>query len=114
MIKKDLATIEGHLEPLNHEAAAITFDNSTNGFAATDVQTAIEEAKSAASSTTIPEYNVDPVSPPTNSAWVLKSIVDSGSPVGLLLALTENTPTTIYELSYKTVSGSVARTELKV
>lgn len=27
-VKKDLATIEGHLEPLNHEAGGISFDNT--------------------------------------------------------------------------------------
>lgn len=53
----------------------------------------------------IPEYNTDPVSPGINDAWVLRGT--SGTPIGLLLALTKESAD--YKLSYKTLSGDVAR-----
>jgi hypothetical protein len=87
----------------------IPFDNSTNGFTASDVQAAIEEAKISGSGTVvIPEYISDPVSPAANDTWVLKQA--NGSPIGLLLALTTNAFS--YKLSYKTISGAIVRTTL--
>jgi len=91
-------------------AKGIPFDNSTNGFTSTEVQAAIEEAKAAAvsGSVVISEYNTDPISPAVNDTWVLRQ--SNGSPIGLLLALTTNT--SIYKLSYKTISGAIVRTIL--
>ena len=57
----------------------------------------------------IPEYLTDPFSPIAGETWVLHDSV-RGSPIGLLLALTNNQDT--YKLSYKTLSGTVIRTPL--
>ena len=89
-------------------AASVPFDNSTNGFSSTDVQAAIEEAKSS-SSGLISEVSSDPVSPVPGETWVLRT-VSGGSPIGLLLALTYTTYT--FQLSYKTQSGRIVRTTL--
>ena len=43
-VKKDIATVEGHLEPLNHEAAGIKFDPTGTGLTSDNVQDAIVEA----------------------------------------------------------------------
>jgi hypothetical protein len=53
----------------------------------------------------IPEYTSDPVSPAINDAWVVTGVY--GTPVGLLLAITDGSPN--YKLSYKTISGSIVR-----
>lgn len=42
-VKKDLATIEGHLEPINHSADGIAFDNTGTVLANDNVQDVIEE-----------------------------------------------------------------------
>lgn len=42
-VKKDIATLEGHLEPLNHEASAISFDNTGTGLTSDNIQDAIIE-----------------------------------------------------------------------
>lgn len=94
-------------DKFNPVAAQIPFDNSTNGFTATDTQEAIEEAKK------IPEYASDPVSPTTNEVWVLRTMLaDQGSPIGLLLSLTNATVINNYKLSYKTISGTIVRADL--
>ena len=82
-------------------AASIPFDNSTNGLSSTNLQDAIQEV----ATTKILEYTADPVSPPTNSTWVLKT--SQSYPIGLLLSLTQEINT--YQLSYKTASGSIKR-----
>lgn len=46
-VKKDIATIEGHLEPLNHEAAGISFDNTGTDLTSDNVQDAISELGSS-------------------------------------------------------------------
>jgi len=58
---------------------------------------------------TINEYTTDPSSPSAGDTWVLKT--GAGSPIGLLLALTNNNIS--YSLSFKTVSGAIVRTTLK-
>lgn len=42
-VKKDIGTLEGHLEPLNHTADGIAFDNTVSGLTAGNVQDAIDE-----------------------------------------------------------------------
>lgn len=49
-VKKDLATIEAHLEPLNHEASAISFDPTGTSSSADNVQDALVEALNASGS----------------------------------------------------------------
>lgn len=107
-IKKDIATIEGHLEPLNHEAAAISFDPNQTGIPNDNVQEAIFYGGR------IPELVMDPVSPKKGDAWISKVPAASiGSPLGLLLALTHAGGSSIaYEFSYKTIDGVIIRTLL--
>lgn len=88
-------------------AKDLGFNNSANGFSSNNIQGAIEEI---ANKSSIPEYNIDPVSPLTNTSWVLHS-AQIGSPIGLLLALTY--AVNKYEFSYKTKSGEIVRTDLK-
>lgn len=57
---------------------------------------------------TIPERVMDPVSPATNEVWVLND--GAGSPLGLLLAITNTTG--FYKLSYKPISGAIVRVTL--
>lgn len=91
-------------------AQSVPFDNSTNGFTADNVQNAIEEAKNSSSgSSLIPEVTSDPVSAVAGQTWVLKTI--NATPIGLLLTLTTLVGET-YQLSYKTISGSIKRTSL--
>jgi hypothetical protein len=90
-------------------AASVPFDNSGNGFAATTVQAAVEEAKNSATSL-VPEVLVDPVGAVAGQTWVLKAATGGGTPIGLLLALT--TAAYQYKLSYKTAAGSIVRTLL--
>jgi hypothetical protein len=93
-------------------AAAIPFDNSVTGFVSTNLQDVIDEI-GFGSSVNIPEHTSDPVSPAVNSAWVIKITEVAGTPIGLLLALTESITGDFYYLSYKTIAGDVIRTELK-
>lgn len=60
---------------------------------------------------TIPEYASDPLSPAVNSAWVLKTVIPDGTPIGLLLALTYTSEIT-YQFSYRTSEGTTVRTQL--
>ena len=46
-VKKDIATLEGHLEPLNHEAAGIKFDPTGTSSSADNVQDALVDALTA-------------------------------------------------------------------
>jgi hypothetical protein len=48
-VKKDLGTIEGHLEPINHTANGIGFDPTGTGLASDNVQDAIAELATGAS-----------------------------------------------------------------
>lgn len=57
----------------------------------------------------IPEYGVDPVAPVPGDAWVLRVGGVTGSPIGLLLALTS---TSKYCFSYRTLSNTTVRTIL--
>jgi len=40
---KDLATLEGHLEPFNHKSQSISYSNLVTGISATEVQAALDE-----------------------------------------------------------------------
>ena len=61
----------------------------------------------------IPEYTADPVSPEPETSWVLKSEVMTGTPIGLLLALTQEIDVgDSYQFSYKTLEGPIVRTGL--
>lgn len=85
-------------------AKGVRFDNSTNGFVAQEVQTAIEESKNK-----IREVATDPVGAVAEDTWVLRT-EHIGTPIGLLLCLTRTFST--YQLSYKTQSGTIVRTDL--
>lgn len=64
---------------------------------------------------TIPQFNTDPVSPPPNYTWVLKTstVVGGGIPIGLLLGLTySGVVSNSYQLSYKTLEGPIVRVAL--
>ena len=64
-------------------------------------------------SVSIKQYTSDPVSPSQESAWVLKSEVIVGTPIGLLLALTQEIDVgDTYQFSYKTLEGPIVRTSL--
>jgi hypothetical protein len=62
----------------------------------------------------IPQYDNDPVSPADEEAWVRHAgPLAAGSPIGLLLALTNaNAVPDRYYLSYKTIGGPIKRTEI--
>lgn len=61
----------------------------------------------------IPELYSDPVSPSPEEAWVLASSSGvTGSPIGLLLALTYAAPLLSYQFSYKTIEGPIVRVGL--
>lgn len=49
-VKKDVATIEAHLEPINHEASAIKFDPTGTSSSADNVQDALVDALTASGS----------------------------------------------------------------
>jgi hypothetical protein len=86
------------------------FNNEANGFVATNIQAAIEEAKATSTGTSlIPEVAIDPSGAVPGQTWVLAE--GAGSPVGLLLTLTQSNALS-YKLSYKTASGAVKRTTL--
>jgi hypothetical protein len=54
----------------------------------------------------IPQLMADPIAPAAQSAWVRANpISTAGSPIGLLLALTQATSTFTYELRYRTLEG---------
>jgi hypothetical protein len=63
-------------------------------------------------STSIPELTSDPLSPSTNYSWVLHQEYIAGSPIGMLLSLTNSVGSNTYKLSYKTISGSIVRVAL--
>lgn len=86
-------------------ASSVPFDNATNGFTSSDVQSAIVEAEN---NPKIPELTADPVSPVPGQTWVLAGQI--GTPVGLLLAIT--TGAISYRLSYYTSEGTIVRTVL--
>lgn len=93
-------------------AASIPFDSDSLTLTSTTVQDAIAEL--SVSSGLIPELSNDPVSPVAGRQWVLAggySVI--GAPIGMLLTLTVATsvPTT-FQLSYKTASGRIVRTNL--
>jgi hypothetical protein len=58
---------------------------------------------------TLAEVLADPVAPHVGQTWILKTDY-AGQPMGLLLSLTYNYST--YQLSYKTSSGTIIRTNL--
>jgi hypothetical protein len=60
----------------------------------------------------IPELTADPVAPVDNTAWVKRTDYLAGSPIGLLLSLTQASTFSRYKLSYKTLSGAIVRTDL--
>lgn len=68
----------------------------------------ISGGSSGGGSVQIPEYATDPVSPSPTDTWVLR--IPAGSPIGLLLALTQGQNT--YQLSYRTAAGTTVRTNL--
>ncbi len=57
-------------------AESVPFDNSTNGFIATDVQTAIEEAKNTSGGTSLPNFSynnvVGEITIPVNQQMIVK------------------------------------------
>jgi hypothetical protein len=54
----------------------------------------------------IPQLSSDPISPVDESAWVRASpVLTVGSPLGLLLAITQASSTFSYELRYRTLNG---------
>jgi hypothetical protein len=57
----------------------------------------------------IPEFDLDPVNPIAGITWVLHD-GRIGSPIGMLLTLTNNVNS--YKLSYKTLEGSVIRVSM--
>jgi len=81
---------------------AVTFNPFTGNFDFT-----------GASGSIIPQYTTDPVSPVSESAWILKSEVMVGTPIGLLLSLTQEIDGgDSYQFSYKTLEGPIVRTSL--
>jgi len=71
-------------------------------------------AKFSSSNNLIPEYTSDPTSVP-GDAWILRTDTGgtSGTPLGLLLTLTQSVGASqAYKFSYKSSSGSVVRTTL--
>jgi hypothetical protein len=61
------------------------------------------------SSFSIPEVDIDPISPNPGDTWVLHDS-KKGSPIGLLLSLTHSDDS--YELSYRTTEGTTIRVRL--
>lgn len=58
------------------------------------------------SSGLLPQYNSDPLSPSSQTAWVRKNtLIATGSPIGLLLALT-SVGSFSYDLRYRTLEGT--------
>jgi hypothetical protein len=84
-----------------------------NQIVATGSTGLIDSSLIPVTSPVMPEFISDPVSPAHNSTWVLATPVTlAGSPLGLLLALTQATPVFIYQLSYRTLEGITIRTSL--
>lgn len=61
---------------------------------------------------TITQLTTDPVTPTANQTWVLAQIAAVGSPVGLLLSLTQATVVYTYALRYRTLEGTIIGTPL--
>lgn len=73
----------------------------------------IYQSGGSGSGATIPELATDPVSPVPESAWVLRTTISSpGTPIGLLLALTQSIAVYTYQFSYRTLEGTTIRTVL--
>lgn len=54
----------------------------------------------------IPQVSVDPVSPTAESSWIrATAITQPGSPIGLLLGLTQAVSNYTYEFRYRTQQG---------
>jgi hypothetical protein len=88
--------------------------------------TFITSTSASSALTSIPQYNSDPASPSTENVWVRKTggtTTVTGTPLGLLLALTHSITTTggtpmglllsitkdtspTYELRYRTLEGT--------
>lgn len=66
---------------------------------------------SSSGAVSIPEYTSDPASPSAGDAWVRHTVpTGAGSPIGLLLALTQaGSGTESYDLSYRTSAGTTIR-----
>jgi hypothetical protein len=59
---------------------------------------------------TMAQVNVDPSTPSAGQTWVLATpIAASGSPIGLLLALTQSTTQYAYQFSYYTNENTIQR-----
>jgi hypothetical protein len=59
------------------------------------------------SGTSIPQLASDPPSPAVESAWVRETMTSqAGSPIGLLLGITNAVSTYTYELRYRTQQGT--------
>jgi hypothetical protein len=69
---------------------------------------------STSGSVNIPEVNIDPLTPNAGDTWVLHlGTAIGGSPIGLLLALTQSDDRVGgYDLSYRTSEGTTVRTPL--
>lgn len=62
--------------------------------------------RGASASGGIPQLAADPVAPIAESSWVRSTQVSTaGSPIGLLLSLTQAVNTYTYELRYRTQQG---------
>lgn len=62
---------------------------------------------------TISQLTTDPVSPTAESSWVLRTQTAMvGSPMGLLLAITNAANTYTYQLRYRTLEGITVGTNL--
>lgn len=64
---------------------------------------------SSGGSVNIPEYSADPLAPSGEDAWVLHYV--EGTPIGLLLSLTQDLPTRHF-FSYRTLENTTVRVEL--
>lgn len=68
----------------------------------------------SAGSGTVTEVSTDPSSPTAGQTWVLHSAsAIGGSPIGLLLSLTQTIVANTYLFSYYTSEGTIVRTVLQ-
>lgn len=65
------------------------------------------------SGSSIPQLNSDPSSPSPGNSWVRATQISmAGSPVGLLLGITQAVNTYTYELRYRTLEGITVGVQL--
>ena len=72
-----------------------------------------DTVRGASGSTTIQELYSVPVTPVAGSMWVqANAVLTAGSPMGLLLSLTNSNSTYTYSLKYRTNEGTTIGTPL--